>query len=186
MYTLHIMLISKIWSILDIKDLVDIGYDMSYLGRLGAPATFQASSPADGSSLLVLDPLGRSVLLRDCLDALSCVPTRRTPRNVQCRCPSGAEKCAIDLVGAALIAIAAHKKLSETLCDCENLDRDMEWRSSSRSDPGSSSSCRCDSESSSARSDSESGSTRRRSRTAAATKPVTWRCLPREHNQHMQ
>ena len=32
------------------------------------------SSPADsdGSSLLVLDPLGRSVLLRDCLDALSC------------------------------------------------------------------------------------------------------------------
>jgi hypothetical protein len=32
------------------------------------------SSPADpdGSSFLVLDPLGQSVLLRDCLDALSC------------------------------------------------------------------------------------------------------------------
>jgi hypothetical protein len=30
------------------------------------------SSRADGSSLLVLNPLGRSVLLRDCLDALSC------------------------------------------------------------------------------------------------------------------
>jgi hypothetical protein len=28
--------------------------------------------PADGSNLLVLDPLGRSVLLGDCLDALSC------------------------------------------------------------------------------------------------------------------
>jgi hypothetical protein len=72
------------------------------------------SSPADGSSLLVLDQLGRSVLLRDCLDALSCVPTRLTPRNVQCRCPFGAEKRGMDLVCAALIAIAAHK-LSETL-----------------------------------------------------------------------
>jgi hypothetical protein len=30
------------------------------------------SSPADVSSLLLLDPFGRSVLLRDCLDALSC------------------------------------------------------------------------------------------------------------------
>jgi hypothetical protein len=30
------------------------------------------SSPADGSSFLVLDPLRLSVLLRDCLDAFSC------------------------------------------------------------------------------------------------------------------
>jgi hypothetical protein len=86
----------------------------------GGRAHWPRSSPADGSSLLVLDPLGRSVLLRDCLDALSCVPTRRTPRNVQCRCPFGAEKRGLDLVGAALIAIAAHKlsefsPLSETL-----------------------------------------------------------------------
>ncbi len=67
------------------------------------------SSPSHGSSPLVLDPLGRSVLLRDCLDALSCYLTRHTPRNVQCSCPSGAEKCTIDPVCAALIAIAAHK-----------------------------------------------------------------------------
>jgi hypothetical protein len=42
-------------------------------GRSG-PAHQPRSSPADsdGSSLLVLDPLGRSVFLRDCLDALSC------------------------------------------------------------------------------------------------------------------
>ena len=71
------------------------------------------SSPADGSRLLVLHPLGRSVLLRDCLDALPCCPTHSTPRNVQCSCPSGAEKCSLDPVGV-LIAIAAHK-LSETL-----------------------------------------------------------------------
>jgi hypothetical protein len=51
------------------KDFVDIGYNIPYLGLLGAPATFQ---PPDGSSLLVLDPLGRSVLLRDCLGAHSC------------------------------------------------------------------------------------------------------------------
>ncbi len=44
------------------------------------------SSPAHWSSLLVLDPLGRSVLLRDCLGALSCCPTCRTPQNVQCSC----------------------------------------------------------------------------------------------------
>jgi hypothetical protein len=95
--------ISQIWSILG-----------TICHTWGGWAHRPRSSPADGSSLLVLDPLGRSVLLRDCLDALSCVPTRRTPRNAQCRGPSGAEKCAMDLVGAALIAIAAHK-LSETL-----------------------------------------------------------------------
>jgi hypothetical protein len=95
--------ISKIWSILG-----------TICHTWGGWAHRPRSSPAHGSSLLVLDPLGRSVLLRDCLDALSCVPTRRTLRNVQCRCPSGAEKCAMDLVGATLIAIAAHK-LSETL-----------------------------------------------------------------------
>ncbi len=44
--------ISKIWSILGGRT-----------GHVPAPP---------GSSLLVLDPLGRSVLLRDCLDALSC------------------------------------------------------------------------------------------------------------------
>jgi hypothetical protein len=40
----------------------------------GARAHRPRSIPADshGSILLVLDPLGRSVLLRDCLDALSC------------------------------------------------------------------------------------------------------------------
>ncbi len=41
-----------------------------YGGRAHRPR----SSPADhdGSSLLVLNPLGQSVLLRDCLDAFSC------------------------------------------------------------------------------------------------------------------
>ncbi len=38
----------------------------------GGRAHWPRSSAADGSSLLVLDQLGRSVLLRDCLDALSC------------------------------------------------------------------------------------------------------------------
>jgi hypothetical protein len=40
----------------------------------GGRAHWPRSSPADsdGSSLLVLDPGGRSVLLRDCLDFLSC------------------------------------------------------------------------------------------------------------------
>jgi hypothetical protein len=98
--------ISKIWSVLG-----------TICHTWGGWAHRPRSSPADGSSLLVLNPLGRSVLLSDCLDALSCVPTRRTPRNVQCRCPSGAEKYALvgaALVGTALIAIAAHK-LSETL-----------------------------------------------------------------------
>jgi hypothetical protein len=41
------------------------------------------SSTADGSRLLVLDPLGQSVLLCDCLHALSCCLTRLTPRNVE-------------------------------------------------------------------------------------------------------
>ncbi len=49
---------------------------MPYLGRLAAhrPRCTQAGSPgpADRSSLLVLDPLGWSVLLGDCLDAHSC------------------------------------------------------------------------------------------------------------------
>jgi hypothetical protein len=102
----------------DIKVFPSISKIRSILGTIchtwGGRAHWPRSSPADGSSLLVLDPLGRSVLLRDCLDALSCVPTRRTPRNVQCRCPFGAEKRGLDLVGAALVAIAAHK-LSETL-----------------------------------------------------------------------
>ncbi len=45
---------------------------MSYLSQCGGWAHRPRSSPADGSSLLVLDQLGRSVLLRDYLDALSC------------------------------------------------------------------------------------------------------------------
>ena len=45
---------------------------MPYLGRLGARATFQLRRQVPPRRLLVLDPLGRSVLLRDCLDALSC------------------------------------------------------------------------------------------------------------------
>jgi hypothetical protein len=53
--------ISKIWSILGT-------ICQTWGGRAHRPR----SSPADRSSLLVLDPLGRSVLLRDCLDALSC------------------------------------------------------------------------------------------------------------------
>jgi hypothetical protein len=36
------------------------------------PRCTGSPGPADGSCLLVLDPLGRSVLLGDCLDALSC------------------------------------------------------------------------------------------------------------------
>ena len=104
----------------DIKVFPSISKVRSILGTStichtwGGRAHWPRSSPADGSSLLVLDQLGRSVLLRDCLDALSCVPTRLTPRNVQCSCPFGAEKRGMDLVCAALIAIAAHK-LSETL-----------------------------------------------------------------------
>jgi hypothetical protein len=57
--------ISKIWSILG-----------TICHTWGGRAHRPRSSPglADGSSLLVFDPLGRSesVLLRDCLDALSC------------------------------------------------------------------------------------------------------------------
>jgi hypothetical protein len=53
--------ISKIWSILG-----------TICHTWGGWAHRPRSSPADGSSRLVLDPLGRSVLLRDCLDALSC------------------------------------------------------------------------------------------------------------------
>ena len=53
--------ISKIWSILG-----------TICHSWGGWAHWPRSSPADGSSLLVLDPLGRSVLLRDCLDVLSC------------------------------------------------------------------------------------------------------------------
>ncbi len=51
---------------------------LSILGTIchiwGGWAHRPRSSPADGSSLLrlVFDPLGRSVLLRGCLDALSC------------------------------------------------------------------------------------------------------------------
>ena len=41
-------------------------------GRPGAHRPRSSPADSDGSSLLVLDPLGRSVLLRDCLDALSC------------------------------------------------------------------------------------------------------------------
>jgi hypothetical protein len=41
-------------------------------GAAGRTAPRSESSSADGSSLLVLDPLGRSVFLGDCLDALSC------------------------------------------------------------------------------------------------------------------
>jgi hypothetical protein len=90
-----------------------ISKTLSILGMIcytwGGWAHRPRSSPAHRSSPLVLDPLGRSVLLRDCLDALSCCLTRHTPRNVQCSCPSGAEKCTINPVYAALIAIAAHK-----------------------------------------------------------------------------
>jgi hypothetical protein len=60
----------------DIKVLPSISKIWSILGTIchtwGGRAHRPRSSPADGSSLLVLDPLGRSVLLRDCLDALSC------------------------------------------------------------------------------------------------------------------
>jgi hypothetical protein len=53
--------ISKLWSISD-----------TICHTWGGRAHWPRFSAADGSSLLVLDPLGRSVLLRDCLDALSC------------------------------------------------------------------------------------------------------------------
>jgi hypothetical protein len=55
--------ISKIWSILG---------TICHTWPGGGWAHRPRSSPADGSSFLVLDPLGRSVLLGDCLDALSC------------------------------------------------------------------------------------------------------------------
>ncbi len=57
--------ISKIRSILG-----TICHGHTWGGRAHWPRSSSADS--DGSSLLVLDPLGRSVLLRDCLDALSC------------------------------------------------------------------------------------------------------------------
>ncbi len=62
----------------NIKVFPSISKILSSLGTIchtwGGQANLPRSSPADsdGSSLLVLDPLGRSVLLRDCLDALSC------------------------------------------------------------------------------------------------------------------
>ena len=62
----------------DIKVFPSISKIRSSLGTIchtwGGRAHRPCSSPADsdGSSLQVLDSLGRSVLLRDCLDALSC------------------------------------------------------------------------------------------------------------------
>ena len=47
------------------------------------PATIMIGS---STRLVVLDPLGRPVLLRDCFHALSCGQTRRTPRNVEFSC----------------------------------------------------------------------------------------------------
>ncbi len=60
--------ISKVWSILG-----------TICHTWGGWAHRPRSSPADsdGSSLLVLDPLGRSVLLRDCLDAQNVPSFRR-------------------------------------------------------------------------------------------------------------
>jgi hypothetical protein len=54
-------LISKIWSMSD-----------TICPTWGGWTHWPRSSSADGSSLLVLDPLRRSVLLCDCLDALAC------------------------------------------------------------------------------------------------------------------